>query len=30
VPQAIKDELKQIQADIISGAIKVDNFSTLK
>jgi len=30
VPQGIKDELKQIQADIISGAIKVDNFSTLK
>ena len=29
VPQGIKDELKQIQADIVSGAIKVDNFSTL-
>jgi len=29
VPQAIKDELKQIQADISSGKIKVDNFSSL-
>ena len=30
VPQGIKDELKQIAADISSGAIKVDNFSSLK
>ena len=30
VSQGIKDELKQIQADIVSGAIKVDNFSSLK
>jgi basic membrane protein A len=29
VPQGVKDELKQISADIASGAIKVDNFSSL-
>lgn len=30
VPQTIKDELTQISKDISSGAIKVDNFSSLK
>ena len=30
VPQSVKDELKQISADIVSGAIKIDNFSSLK
>ena len=29
VPQGIKDELAQISADIASGKIKVDNFSSL-
>jgi len=29
VPQGIKDELKQISADIASGKLKVDNFSSL-
>ena len=29
VPQGIKDELNQISADIASGKIKVDNFSSL-
>jgi basic membrane protein A len=28
VPQSVKDELKQIAADIASGAIKVDNWSS--
>src|SRR5579859_2989716 len=30
VPQTIKDELKQLAADIASGAIKVDNWSSLE
>jgi basic membrane protein A len=30
VSQQIKDDLKQIEADIASGKIKVNNFSTLK
>jgi basic membrane protein A len=30
VPQALKDELKQVQQDIIDGKIVVDSFGTLK
>ncbi|MGQ0602948.1 MAG: BMP family lipoprotein, partial [Anaerolineales bacterium] len=30
VPQALKDELKKIEADIIAGTIKVNTFSSLK